>query len=796
MGGGGGLTADDTIVAGGRPGLDSGPTDLQRRPPPLTPVRAELVLWAIPIVVTAVMGFSMRWTFDDGFIYFRTVDQILAGNGAVFNATARVETFTSPLWMAVLTVGEAVSPLRLEYTAVVLSVTATVAGMMLATGGAARLAWLHSPGALRVPLGSMLLASLWPVWVWTTGGLEIGLTYAWLGACWLLLIRCASTAVPGRASTGTLIVLGLGWLVRPELVLSSCLFVGLAVVTAPTSSTRTRLRMLLTATAIPVAYQVFRMGYYGVAVSTPAIAKEGTVLRPGYGWDYLVNFVGPYLLVIPVLAILLVVGRSTVRRLWVASPRAVVAAGIMSASGVLHAASIVLIGGDYVHARLLLPALFALLAPFFVASATRDHVEALVITGLWALLATLVLRPPADTATTLFVRGHLGTSLTYQDRGFASRGIEQPWIDGPGLYVVDPFVADGRRAGIDLVDPAMVLAASRAIGVNAYALGPDVPVVDLHGLADPLTAHQGLAGRLLPGHEKLAGAAWIAAMHARDPAAVLPEDLPGYGVDLAAAPSDLQFLIDVAWAQAALECGPVEQRFAAMTEPLTIRRFLANIVDAPSNTALRIDADPAVAYRELCGDDLPPPVVALLERARVSTTLPARHQRGQIVIAGECEAVFVATGLAEEPWRFVEAPGHNVLLGLDATEDRPRRFELFRLGPYGSDTAAISVETDGEGNYRVRQDLDWFPPALQPWTPIPEDGFVGVNVSADREQAAWSLSVAGTRLAGLPLTAETDGVATVILPVATEARPPGGVAAAFIPVEPSPACVTVLHDRD
>ena len=56
----------------------------------------RLVLWAVPIVVVVVMAAAKRWTFDDGFIYFRTVDQILAGNGPVFNAGERVESFTSP----------------------------------------------------------------------------------------------------------------------------------------------------------------------------------------------------------------------------------------------------------------------------------------------------------------------------------------------------------------------------------------------------------------------------------------------------------------------------------------------------------------------------------------------------------------------------------------------------------------------------------------------------------------------------------------------------------------------------
>ena len=73
------------------------------------------------------------WTFDDGFIYFRTVDQILAGNGPVFNTGERVESFTSPLWLLILTIGDVVSPFRLEYTAAALSIACTAAGLLTAT---------------------------------------------------------------------------------------------------------------------------------------------------------------------------------------------------------------------------------------------------------------------------------------------------------------------------------------------------------------------------------------------------------------------------------------------------------------------------------------------------------------------------------------------------------------------------------------------------------------------------------------------------------------------------------------
>ena len=46
--------------------------------------------------------------------------------------------------------------------------------------------------------------------------------------------------------------------------------------------------------ALPVAYQVFRMGFYGSLVPGTAVAKEGGSANLSRGWDYLLDFAEPY----------------------------------------------------------------------------------------------------------------------------------------------------------------------------------------------------------------------------------------------------------------------------------------------------------------------------------------------------------------------------------------------------------------------------------------------------------------------------------------------------------------------
>ncbi len=84
------------------------------------------------LVAFGVMAWHRRWLSDDGFIDLRVVQNILRGNGPVFNRGERVEAFTNPLWVALLTA--ACLPLRrlvvedllLTWASVLLGLVATL----------------------------------------------------------------------------------------------------------------------------------------------------------------------------------------------------------------------------------------------------------------------------------------------------------------------------------------------------------------------------------------------------------------------------------------------------------------------------------------------------------------------------------------------------------------------------------------------------------------------------------------------------------------------------------------------
>jgi len=56
----------------------------------------------ITFVITIVIFLKNAWVSDDAYILFRSLEQLIAGNGPVWNPHNRVQVFTSPLWYFVL----------------------------------------------------------------------------------------------------------------------------------------------------------------------------------------------------------------------------------------------------------------------------------------------------------------------------------------------------------------------------------------------------------------------------------------------------------------------------------------------------------------------------------------------------------------------------------------------------------------------------------------------------------------------------------------------------------------------
>ena len=214
----------------------------------------------ISAVVVAALGFyggwQRRWMSDDGLIVLRTVRNLLAGNGPVFNAGKRVETNTSTLWQYIIYIGALISGSRLETIALWAALVFTTVALFIAAVATAKL-YQGNNRLLLLPFGGILYISLPPARDFATSGLEWGLSLLWIATWWFLMVQWAEdTKLWWGIKYSYLLAFcsGLSWLVRPELAL----YGGLSGLMLLIMDRKNWWKILLAAIPVPLAYQVFR----------------------------------------------------------------------------------------------------------------------------------------------------------------------------------------------------------------------------------------------------------------------------------------------------------------------------------------------------------------------------------------------------------------------------------------------------------------------------------------------------------------------------------------------------------
>jgi arabinofuranosyltransferase len=553
-----------------------------------------------PALLVMLLGYHHRWVGDDGMIYTRTVRQLLAGHGPVFNLGERAEASTGALWQWLVAGAAYLSGRDPSVVAVTLGILLTGAGYALATA-AARKAVRPLTAAPLLPLGMLVLLAVKADWDYSTSGLENGLTTGWIGLSWWLLVGARPSAGSRPRSRRrprgypAAFVIGLGPLVRPDLALVSAVFLGSLWWLLRPGPGRTALT-LGAATALPAAYEVFRAGYYGVLVPLPALTKEASGAVWTRGFAYLANFADPYHLWVPL--ILLAAPAAFVP--WRAAARPELLAPPVA--GLLSWLYVCRVGGDFMHGRLLVPGLLLMALPLCAVPLSRPVGAVASALAVWAVCCALLWRPVTSSGTPYLIldeqRDYAGYTGDPHPITEASHALRPKPLRGallaaeaagrPALLTQTP-AGGSRLASLPLARRfgARTAGSYELLGYNGIVTPLDDISVDPLGLAYPLAAHQiraanRTAGR--SGHEKPLDPAWIVADYT-DPGAPLPR-----GLDPAR----------VRAARHALTCGPLAALQSSVRDPLTPSRFLRNLLGAWNRTTFRYPDDPLKAERTLC----------------------------------------------------------------------------------------------------------------------------------------------------------------------------------------------------
>jgi len=603
----------------------------------------------LTVVLFAIGAWNRRWIADDGLIVLRTVRNLLAGNGPVFNMDERVEANTSTAWTYIVWFFSWLTQVRLEYVVLGVALTLSLIAIVFAMLGSARL-WGGTGSALLLPAGVLVYVALPPARDYATSGLESGLVICWLAVLWWALMRWAQAdrVRPGGLA-GLVFLAGLAPLIRPEMALVGGLAL-LMIFFAPMPEWRfgplvARIGIVAVAGVLPLSYQVWRMGYYGLPYPNTAIAKDAGGAKWDQGFTYLWDLVGPYLLWLPLLILL---GAAVVAlrggglpawtpgpeaggsgssrwakgRRWLRSPAAVVA--LVIASGLILTVYALRVGGDFMHGRMLLAQVFLLLLPVAVlplrlprsgsALARRSFgivLLAWLATVGWALFAA---------STTAITSGtKINESGIVDERIYyvLNTGHDHPiraedYLDYPRMRAMVEDIRRNPNGGLLLNSPSFMFwyiapppqpipegGAGHTVyflnlGMTSMNVPLDVRVIDPMGLAYPLAAHSDrlVDGRI--GHDKSLYPDWVVVD------AGMVDQKPW-----------MPWFLDEKWvtqARTALSCDDTHALLVSTRDPLTFERFRHNLRNALNFAEYRIDRVPRYEIAR-CGliDPFPQP---------------------------------------------------------------------------------------------------------------------------------------------------------------------------------------------
>jgi arabinofuranosyltransferase len=448
----------------------------------LTGARAMRVLVLLLLLAALIKA---AWVCDDAFITMRTVDNLLHGRGLTWNPGERVQVFTHPLWLGVLTLCDLLSPDGYW--------TALLSGLAVSVAMLALLLWAVPGRRSAIAAAGLALVLSRAQVDFATSGLENPL------ACLLvvLLLRCDlrdradGRPVPGPGMAAVrrrdawlppdgdaarLLALGLLTsllaLTRLDLVL-----VPLPVLAARVVGGGWRhWRQLLLAAAPLVLWEIFAVVYFGFPLPNTAYAKLGTgisafdLMRRGT-WYFAATFRRDPLTLAVIaggLAWALVRGDRT-RRLW--------AVGVL-----LYLVYVVRIGGDFMMGRFFvvpLVAVIALTAPLLPAGRRGWLVPAALALGLLA--------PRNPVTCPVMPREEYWFRGIADERGYYYSGTGLVPRLRPG-FVEHEYIRAGREARALMQAKGQAFNTVECIGFFGYYAGPRLYLIDVMALADPFLA--------------------------------------------------------------------------------------------------------------------------------------------------------------------------------------------------------------------------------------------------------------------------------------------------------------------
>ena len=417
----------------------------------------------IGIVLTfTIVVIRNAWVADDAYITFRTVDNFVNGLGLTWNACERVQAYTHPLWMLLMT---AVYSFTREAFFTSIFVSTVISSLCV---------WILSSRlaiSKTAAIGAVLVLTLSKAFIdFSTSGLENPLSHLLITLFLLVFLDPRTEAKQWKYLSVLASLIGL---TRPDLLL----------VVAPVLAYeiwRQRswksVGVLVLGFSPMLVWHLFSLFYYGFMWPNTAYAKLGagvewtTLMMQGFHYLSVSLMIDPLTLVIPTAAC---VAAFVARR----RPLILIALGMM-----IYFIYIVRVGGCFMSGRMLTVPL--LLGVVILIRLSINWSQK----GRWILLASILLLGLTMSRSPLY------TTSTYGGEDEESKfghGIvdERGWyFPGAGLLNASGRNMPSHRYAKLGRTQNVPLTGRTTVGYYGYFAGPDTYVIDLCGLGDALLA--------------------------------------------------------------------------------------------------------------------------------------------------------------------------------------------------------------------------------------------------------------------------------------------------------------------
>jgi hypothetical protein len=436
---------------------------------------AVLLVWGV------TRAAALAWVCDDAFVSLRYAQNLVQGEGLVYNPGERVEGYTNLLW----TLGLA-GLIKLGVPDLLAAEWMGIAAFVALAAALAHAAWQRSrrEGLPCLPLAAGVVLVSNDFHVWATGGLET-LLFALLACEALLLLRRDPRSPRTALLAGVLLALLV--LTRPDGILFAAMGVLSPWLGPGGRGARLRLSLaVLAPLALTLALLVpFKLAYYGELLPTAFYAKSAARPYLSQGLVY----VGLYLAknwFLPAAGALALLAFALRRRVLPEASRA--DDRFFLASAALFTAYIAWVGGDFMFARRILPAV-----PF-VLLAIESRIVRIAAPGPRLALAFATLLAAALPAP-LYARAQVINDVADE------RSFYPAWL-------IEARRRQGEAVGQALAGtPARVAIKGGLLVLAYYSKLPYV--VETTGLTQYTLAKRPLAERGVIGHEKSANREWL-----------------------------------------------------------------------------------------------------------------------------------------------------------------------------------------------------------------------------------------------------------------------------------------------